>query len=126
MDRVYKTFFFRNQDWYSVDFGSRNPVLQKTKQRKYATSIVKRVDAEIYTSFWNLTDPINDEEKSPETKNDGTPTAKSHAGQLRLLRWGDDTSNAPDLLGKLVEGPRPAVRETLLYCSCCCVATLCR
>ena len=44
MDRVCKTCFFENQDWYSVDFGPRNPVLQKTKQRKYATSaIVERV-----------------------------------------------------------------------------------
>ena len=38
--------FFRNQDWHSDDFGSRNPVFQIFFLRKCATSIVERVHSD--------------------------------------------------------------------------------
>ena len=43
MAQAYKNVNFSKQDWHSDEYGSRNPVTQKTFEREYATSIVKRV-----------------------------------------------------------------------------------
>ena len=42
MAQVYEHVIFSEQDMHSDNFGLRSPVIQKTVQRKCATSIVER------------------------------------------------------------------------------------